>query len=589
MNRMIQKTAIISFVSLFLGIFLGRLIFGGANMTKEVTNESQSPVENYTCAMHPDITLPSQGMCPICGMQLVLASEGGNPSEVPTIEMSPRAMELADIHTMIVEEKRGKPSEIRLNGKVVVNESGVSVVSAHMAGRVEKLLVNYEGAAIKKGETLAHMYSPELVLAQKELLNAFAVRSAQPGLYEAARRKLKNFKLSDAEVDQLLNDEGSTESFPIISKSDGVVLKKNVNQGDYVQRGDELFELADFATVWVLLEVNEPDMDRIGIDDAISFQVPSLPGKTFHARISFIDPVIQTGTGVGHVRMEISNEQRLLKPEMLVFAVLESNGGGSTEQIVVPKSAVMWTGKRSLVYVKKTINGSLGFEMREVVLGSTYGDHYAISEGLKEGEEIAINGTFSIDAAAQLAGSPSMMGKKAMHKHENMHETEHKAAQQEMNLLPTRLSEFDPQLMAEWDAAIERYLSLKDALVADNFEQAKKESRLLLTAVRSIDMSSAGETYASFWKRNASEMMDLLQSMIGAASIGEARAAFKPLSSLMIGQVRVFSPSGHSLYLQHCPMADDFNGADWLSIEQNILNPYFGASMLTCGEVTEAL
>jgi Cu(I)/Ag(I) efflux system membrane fusion protein len=176
-----------------------------------------------------------------------------------------------------------------------------------------------------------------------------------------------------------------------------------------------------------------------------------------------------------------------------------------------------------------------------------------------------------------------------MHKHENMHETEHKAAQQEMNLLPTRLSEFDPQLMAEWDAAIERYLSLKDALVADNFEQAKKESRLLLTAVRSIDMSSAGETYASFWKRNASEMMDLLQSMIGAASIGEARAAFKPLSSLMIGQVRVFSPSGHSLYVQHCPMADDFNGADWLSIEQNILNPYFGASMLTCGEVTEAL
>jgi Cu(I)/Ag(I) efflux system membrane fusion protein len=182
-----------------------------------------------------------------------------------------------------------------------------------------------------------------------------------------------------------------------------------INPGDYVTRGEAIYEIANLSKVWVLFDVYESDIVWVNKGDKVEFSVASLPGETFTGDISYLDPVIDPITRVAKARVEHSNAGGKLKPEMFATGLVEARLPGKSELPVVPKTAVMWTGKRSVVYVKADTDKGVNFIMREVTLGPSLGDSYVIESGLEEGEEIAVNGTFSIDAAAQLAGKPSMM------------------------------------------------------------------------------------------------------------------------------------------------------------------------------------
>ena len=335
---------------------------------------------------------------------------------------------------------------------------------------------------------MAYVYSPDLVTAQEELFEAYKIRESQPELYQAAKGKLFNWKLTEKQVSNIIQSGQPQEQFPILADVSGIVLTKRVNLGDYVKKGQSLFEITDLSNVWVLFDVYESDMQWIRKGDKTSFTIPSMPGETFKGNITFVDPVINPKTRVATARVEMTNPGMKLKPEMFVVGIVKSPIQNELEAIIVPKSAVMWTGERSVVYVKQASVSGINFMMREVTLGAALGDSYIIKEGLEDGEEIATNGTFSIDAAAQLAGKPSMMNPEGGvvmtgHNHggtSNNTNTTSPAHSQSINISKKAKEVLNP-LFSE-------YLLLKDALVADDVDKSKQIAASLLSNLNKTNM-----------------------------------------------------------------------------------------------------
>lgn len=596
MKNLNKATIIIAIATLITGFGLGGLIFGGGSSDEHI-HESSKVAENqtWTCSMHPQIRQNEPGKCPICGMDLIPVESATAEDNELEVKMSQTAMRLANIQTSVVSVQT-PVKEVRLTGKVVPDERNVYSQTSHISGRVEKLLVNYTGEYVARGEVIAYIYSPDLVTTQKELFEAYKISATQPALYNAAREKLKNWKLTDIQIDEIIEFGKPKEQFPILSDLNGIVISKQVNLGDYIKQGSSLFEVADLSRLWVLFDIHESEMPWIKVGDEVTFTIESIPGETFSGKISFIDPLINPNTRVAQARVVVSNSRRKLKPEMFASGTVKSPVNKNEPSIIVPKSAVMWTGERSVVYIKSTDPGGISFQMREVVLGPSLGDTYMIKGGLSEGEEIATHGTFSIDAAAQLAGKPSMMspditaGSSSVEM--KMTGYDHAGSGEAMQVAqinseePISINKRAQELLVN---AIEVYLQAKDALVNDNFNEAMKSGKNLDKVFYSNDMNLfKGEAHA-IWMTHGMAAGKAASNFAGAEDIESARAVFKTLSNHMIQLVKAFNPLEKTLFIQHCPMADDFQGADWLSLDENILNPYYGASMLTCGEVTEEI
>jgi Cu(I)/Ag(I) efflux system membrane fusion protein len=521
-------------------------------------------------------------------MDLIPLGTDAASDNLAEIRMSQAAVQLANIRTSVVEKGR-QPKVFYVNGKVQPDEQKIYTQTSHISGRIERLTVSFTGEYVRKGQEIATVYSPEMVTTQQELFEAHKIRETQPELYEAARAKLKNWKLSDDQIDGILQSGRPSEQFPVLSDISGVVLEKDVNLGDYVKQGAPLYRIADLSRLWILFDIYESDMGHVKVGDEVVYTVQSIPGETFRGKISFIDPVINPKTRVARARISVNNSSLKLKPEMFVSGQIEGLAKGNSTDIVVPKSAVMWTGKRSIVYVRTSADVGVSFEMREVTLGASLGDNYVIDEGLKEGEEIATYGTFSIDAAAQLAGKPSMMNPQIRGKDTTLvqEHTDHGGEAADTGaLIEIKHITLDVGIIKALDPLIGQYLALKDAFVSDNLDQAKEEAEGLLNQMKNIKMSMFSGDAHTVWMQDGMKMQEYLQQVIAAGEIAPARAAFKPLSEHMIRIAQIFKPFEKTLYIQHCPMADDFKGADWLSTDENIMNPYFGESMLTCGEVT---
>ena len=397
---------------LFIGILVGWLLFGGNNTSEETHSHETAHAENavWTCSMHPQIKQPEAGKCPLCGMDLIPLQN--NESENPTaIVMSENALKLANIQTMVV-GSGAVSKELRLNGKIQFDERKTVAQTTHIPGRIERLTINFTGEKVRRGQTIAVVYSPELVTAQDELLQAYSIKNSQPALFDAAKQKLRNWKISENTISKIISTGKAIQQFPITADVSGIVIAKKVNLGDYVERGVPIYEIADVSSLWVLFDVYENELNWVKVGDQIKYTVASLPGENFEGTISFLDPIINPQTRVSTARVEIKNNKNLLKPEMFVTGVLKNNASKNTSQeIIIPKSAIMWTGERSIVYIKDASDSKTSFQLREVVLGTSTGASYVIKEGLSSGEEIVINGTFTVDAAAQLAGKPSMMNR----------------------------------------------------------------------------------------------------------------------------------------------------------------------------------
>ena len=556
-----KKTFVLSILAtLLIGFVGGKFVFSDKdNHNHEVIEEGI-----WTCAMHPQIKQSEPGKCPICNMELVPLQKEDESGNTDAVTMTPAAMQLANISTAIVGET-SPIKTIRLNGKVYQDERRVFSQTSHLPGRIERLQVNFTGEYVRKGQIIAYIYSPELVTAQEELLEAKKIMETQPSLFKAAKDKLKNWKLSESQIEGILKSDTPIENFPITSDGSGYVMRKNVNTGDHIQKGESIYEIADLSRVWVLFDVYESDMPWIKKGNDITFTINSLPGKQFEGKISFMDPVIDPITRVAKARVEVMNTGNQLKPEMFASGEVSSDLNTTDKNIIVPKSAVMWTGKRSVVYVKKAESGRIYFTMREVTLGPELGDGFIIENGLKKGEEIAISGTFSIDAAAQLSGKPSMM-----------------------SIESNNLSEsLDQNTRGQLSSLLENYIEMKNALVNDNFSEARMKGDKMFDGITSI--TPENKEIQNVWGKINGSLVKSLEEMKKSNDIDNFRLHFIQISKAMLEVVKVLRPQTETLYIQHCPMADNNQGADWISTTENVENPYFGAAMLTCGEVVEVL
>lgn len=393
-----------------IGLFIGWAVFHSPEKVEEKHNHSaeEAKSEIWTCSMHPQIRMDKPGKCPICAMDLITVNQSGDASVDPSaIHFTKEAAQLANVLTSVVSSQ--KPvKEVRLYGKVQADERLLQSQVAYISGRIEKLLVNFTGETVRKGQTLAVIYSPELVTAQQELLEAAKTKQQEPEIYEASKEKLHQWKLTDKQIVEIENSGKVQANMEVESTASGIVTARRVNNGDYVSQGSVLYEVSDLSRVWVLFDAYESDLPFLKKGDKVEFTIQALPGSSYSGNIIFIDPIIDPVNRVAKVRVEISNLGGKLKPEMFATGSVKSNLDEYNNMLVIPRSAVLWTGKRSMVYVKQPGNDPI-FKMREIGIGPMLGSSYVVTDGLSEGEEIVTEGAFSVDAAAQLEGKPSMM------------------------------------------------------------------------------------------------------------------------------------------------------------------------------------
>lgn len=587
---------------LIVGVLIGWLLIGGSGSEQQETMVSDhSEMDHaigtkWTCSMHPQIQKDEPGNCPICGMELIPMKQDEDDAEAGqySVKLSNAAMKIAEVEMSTI-EKKAPYKEVYLPGKVMADERNIAELTARYPGRIEKLMVNFTGQKVKKGQVLAKIYSPELVTAQRELFEAMKFKETNPGYYKASRNKLKLWDLTEAQIDQIEKSGDVDFYFDVLSPISGTVTMRHVSLGDYVKEGTALFQVVNLSHVWVMFDAYESDIPWIKMRDKIKFSIKSIPGREFNATVTFIDPVINAMSRVAKVRAELDNPKDLLKPEMLADGILKTMLPGSGDQLVIPKSAVLWTGKKAVVYVMTDDHNNM-FRFTEIELGADAGDYYVVESGLNAGDMVATNGVFKIDAAAQLKGEKSMMnpegGKVSMGHNHGGSSDEKKQAEIEREGHETGEVENTMNMDMSIDANFKKqltnvyktHLGLQEAFLATDAKKAREEASNVKAALDKVDMSLVKGEMHNHWMTSLKALNETLDKIQGTNDIEKQRLAYADFSDALYGAIEMFGTTGETIYYQYCPMARDNKGAYWLSAVEEIKNPYFGNAMLSCGE-----
>lgn len=599
---------------LFLGVFVVGLLFGwiffhssgeATTSTQELNthaghnHESADPT-TWTCSMHPQIKQDKPGQCPICAMDLIPLQSmvsGGDDVDPNEIVMTESAAKLASIETMLV--TKGIPKKtIYLQGKIQADERNIAELTARFGGRIEKLFINFTGQSVRKGEKLATIYSPGLVTAQRELLEAISFKQSRPSLYIAAKGKLKLWDLNDQQI-AAIEEKGEPQLyFDVLSPISGTIMMRHIAMGDYVKEGMPLFKVVDLTKVWAMFDAYESDLPWIKLGDKLDFTIQALPGKIFSSKVRFIDPFINGKTRITKVRLEIANPKLSLKPEMFTSGILISEIAEATNQIIIPKSAVLWTGKRAVIYIKVPDRKNPSFLYREVLLGPEAGAFYVISEGLEVGEEIAVNGVFKIDAASQLQGLPSMMnpgGGSGSTPHDmskmGIGDSKESMTTEEHTAMTKKIEAFivDAAFKTQLTNFYKSYLVMKDAFVASDAKQVHQAASTLDKMLDAVDMGLLKGDAHMVWMDHLKVFENSLKAIHATSDIEIQRSAFASFNLMFYRSIKTFGLLGITTYYQFCPMAENDKGAYWFSDSEEIKNPYFGDMMLSCGEVKEII
>ena len=549
----------------------------------EETGEANEP-EVWSCSMHPQIQQDQPGPCPLCGMDLIPLSTMPDASG-ERVSLSERAALLAQIQTVEVERISAPGVDLRLLGRVEVDESRVRNVSAWVGGRVDKLLVRETGKVVRKGQTIALLYSPEVYTAHQDLLTAAKqveklrnaselVRGSAEATVDSARERLSLLGLSDRSIDRMSTDLKPRKSMAITATEGGTVMERLVTQGQYVEAGAVLYRIVDLSKVWVQLDAYESDLPALMEGQTVELSVEALPGERFGGEIAFIDPIVDPRRRVTRIRVEADNTDGKLRPGMFVEAVVQGddNGGDGDNEarqkpLVVPVTAPLFTGKRSLVYVEIEDEDDTrpSYEPRVVELGPRMGERYPVIAGLAEGERVVVHGAFAIDEDLQIRGGASMMSRP------------------NQDLDAGIRIEADAELRAQLSAVLEAYLDIQVALADDAWEPSQRAATELLVALGEVEVP--GGPAADVWDQLGPALVHHSNEAAQSEAIEGVRGAFLHLSASTRALLGVFgNPLPQPLRLAYCPMANSNEGAEWIQATDQVDNSYFGESMLSCGE-----
>lgn len=571
-------------------------------------NQGTSPIQGaeWTCSMHPQIRQLKPGKCPICFMELIPVSHdasSSSPDAENIVKLTANAAKIAGVEVSPV-IRDFDHIEINMPGKIEFDETRLSRISARFPGRIDRLYVNYTGVAVKKGEHIAEIFSPDLQVAQREALLTLRGKNSEPipsNLLKSVKEKFRTWGFEEKQVDEIILRGEISEHLTLLSPITGIVIEKNVFEGEHFEKGKNLFSIADLSKVWVILEAFETDIAYIRYAQDIDFFVEAYPDRKFSGKVAFINPTLDEKTRTVKIRINVENPDGALRPGFFVKARLLAKIAGdgsvvnpylagkwispmhpeivkdspgrcdvcgmellsaeslgyaspatdkSSTSLLIPSTAPLITGKRAVVFVKKS-EGE--YECREVMLGHKTRSHYLVISGLKEGELVVSNGNFKIDSAAQILAKPSMMFKLGEKSDENHEEA------LELNPRDSLGEDFSSKIPLK--EILDAYFSVQKSLAADDFKSLEK----------------FGKPLDEYFNTRISEAPD----------INSAREIFQVISALLWTRISKNKDIKRKIYRFHCPMAFDNKGAHWLQDDAKIANPYFGTAMLSCGSLTE--
>lgn len=312
-------------VGLILGLVIGRGCLLRPALKPPVAPES-AVAQVWTCSMHPQIRLAQSGNCPICEMPLIAAAAAQTGSSgVPLLQLSDHALAMAHVETTPV-ARRELSRELRAVGKIQYNEAALATITARVDGYAERLFVDFTGIDIKAGDHLAEVYSPELLVAQQELL--IALQSGSGGqvgpMAEMSKLKLLRWGLTKAQITSLVEHKKIAERVTLYSPIQGTVIEKSIVQNSAFKAGDALYRVANLDTVWVYLDIYEYDLAWVRYGQRVDLSAEALPGRTFEGRVTFVQPIVNEETRTIRVPVHVENKDHALKPGMFVSAVIRS-------------------------------------------------------------------------------------------------------------------------------------------------------------------------------------------------------------------------------------------------------------------------
>lgn len=615
-------------MTLLVGILVGYLIFGIRSGSDTHVGHSHSSSEStdggaetiWTCSMHPQIRQSEPGKCPLCAMDLIPAASSGDENEY-TLVMTHEAVRLAEIRTTnVISVPANK--QIRVPGVVVVDDRSTSTVKAQFSGRIVSHSADFTGRSVTKGEELLRIWSPELISAQRELLDAMSTGDRLPGLLEAARQKLRYLQLSDSQISDIEQRGSIINEVPILAPHDGVIMTHDVRIGEVVEPGMTLYEIADLKQLWVEFDVYEQDIASIRTGQTIQFTSPSLPLQKVTSTISWVDPILDISKRTSRARVDLRNTDMFWRPGMLVNGTINTQVAGGALLVQVPNSAILWTGSRSLVYIQIADADAPTFESREVILGDRVGDMRIILDGLSPGERVVTNGAFKIDAEFQLRDKFSMMNRQVQqagtsrnqstgstsgHSHGSGTISQSTPAtgsrSMDTQVVPVSrnanglLIRANGEILTEYHAesrsfrqqlntVLDRYFDIKDALYEKDGVGAGKALESFRAAVRREQGSSLSGQAAENWLTYRHGLLEMTAEPGLMTDIEQLRSRFNAMSTYLYEIIERYGVQ-NVVYYQFCPMAFNDLGAHWLNQREGIENPYLPETMPGCGEVLQ--
>lgn len=379
-------------------------------------------VTQYTCPMHPEIIRDAPGSCPICGMDLVPMENhesSSDESQVPgraSVSVNDEQRRRLGLRLGAV-EVRHLIREVRTSAKIVVDETRQVRMTTKIEGWVGELYVATTGQAVRKGERLLTIYSPELVSAQEEYLSALStqaqlasggadVRQGGDRLMAAARRRLELWDISDDQINRLESTKRVEKYLTLYAPSSGWVIERNVLPGQKVMSSEPLLVIADLTKVWADADIYQSDQPHVTIGMPVDLSLPALPGKTIRGRVTFVTPTLDPETRTMRARLEVDNREQLLKPQMFATARLEHDIG---QKLAVPTSAIIFTGNQTLAFRQ---GAGYQLEAVEIQLGERSGDYYELLSGLNEGDSVVTSANFLIDSESSLQAARAALTQK---------------------------------------------------------------------------------------------------------------------------------------------------------------------------------
>ncbi len=555
-------TLLLVIAALAAGWFLRANLGGFSPPPTAATGERK--VLFYQSAMHPWIKSDKPGRCTICGMQLTPVYEGDQGLDASgggnLVALTQSQIQVLHVETA---EARLQPltRTLRVAGMIDDNASRHRILSAYIDGRVDKLHVNFMGAEVSEGQPLAEFYSPNLLQAEREYRQLSGELKKNTGL------RLRQMGLSPAQIEALDKKPDDALTSQILSPASGTVVGQSVYEGQYVTAGEKLFEIADFSTMWFQFRAYEQDMPWIELGQGVTITTPSLPGKAFEGKVTFIDPNFDEATRSTQVRVELANP--LINGRRVLLHRLYADGAlkvDSPAVLTVPRSAVIETGPVAVVYVDQ---GGGAYARTEIKAGRHGDKLLEVLAGLHAGERVVTNGNLLIDGQAE-------MNRSFMSPVEPVKSVAAPLAQ----LTPVQL------------AALRDFIQLADAmaatLAADDLagfnqasEPAMSKTGTLVDALRTVEGTSENL-----------EALNATRHFHGFDDLHNARIAFHKFTTaatLVLEPLRN-APGAPDFQVWECTMVDQaIPGAPkrgrWVQVTGRAgENPFFGKEMLNCAK-----